>query len=306
MIWAVLAPSLVNWNRFNFEKSLYGKRVLGGFFSKQLITSTHKKNGLACMDSATADAVFKGTGTNNNEASILPVAVDVGDARSPTETGHIGERIRISYIGRSDDLWKIKPVKRIISNLALINAQFDLNIYTDSEIPFLMELENISAPNISFKFHVGIYGASLREHLASNSDLHFSMGISALEGALSGLPTVLVDPSYVDIPDGYRYRWLHETEGFSLGRFVSGDASTFPGHTMAQLIDALRDPTARLKAAQACSAYVIKNHAAREVVAQLLALNSQATNADLFRFTPSAWKAAECLHRARNMLKDAK
>ena len=42
------------------------------------------------------------------------------------------------------------------------------------------------------------------------------MGTSALEGAKLGIPTVLLDYSYSEVPDGYQYRWLYQRDGSTL------------------------------------------------------------------------------------------
>ena len=44
------------------------------------------------------------------------------------------------------------------------------------------------------------------------------MGTSAIEGARLGIPTILLDYSYKSINGFYKYEFIYEKEGFSLGK----------------------------------------------------------------------------------------
>ena len=47
------------------------------------------------------------------------------------------------------------------------------------------------------------------------------MGTSAIEGARLGIPTILLDYSYKSINGFYKYEFIYEKEGFSLGRKIT-------------------------------------------------------------------------------------
>lgn len=73
-----------------------------------------------------------------------------------------------------------------------------------------------------------LQGEDLYKYLRENTSILFAMGTSALEGGQMALPTVLVDASYTPFPSNYRFRWLHQTKGFTLGRVLSLDPDTLP------------------------------------------------------------------------------
>ena len=47
--------------------------------------------------------------------------------------------------------------------------------------------------------------------------LCFAMGTSALEAANAGRPTILVDSFNEPFEEDYKYRFLYETKGYTLG-----------------------------------------------------------------------------------------
>jgi hypothetical protein len=128
----------------------------------------------------------------------------------------------MSYIGRGED-WKIFPLLKVIQDCSRItNLNFELFIYTDSEVNYLKMLpENL--PNIKINYLLNLSGLALHRSLYENSDLHFAMGTSALEGAILGIPTILLDYSHVAFPESYKYLFLHEAKNYSLGQPICGD-----------------------------------------------------------------------------------
>ena len=55
------------------------------------------------------------------------------------------------------------------------------------------------------------------EEFIREFDLIFAMGTSALDAARVGMPVVRLDYSYKLIGSNYRYKFLHQVEGYSLG-----------------------------------------------------------------------------------------
>lgn len=289
VVWCVLVNSLIDWNRFRFEVKLTGRKLLGNFITRRLIHGLIKRDALLAMDGATADSICGFLG-RKSKIPLLPVAMATDDAPLKCEFNRVrNTRHVVSYIGRSDDVWKIKPAKKILLDLKHLDQKFLVNIYTDHEAPFDRELSSIVNYNVEVRYHIGMSGRKLREHLAANSDIHFSMGMSALEGALCQIPTVLVDPSFIDLPEHYQYRWLYQTELFSLGRFIDSGGSDCPGMQMREILEVLESPESACYVAEKSRQYVLQNHSPSYITKLLISVNSCASNTDISRLTPSSW-----------------
>lgn len=296
LIWGILAPTIVNWNRFGFEAKITGKKIIGDYFSKRLIYSMSKKNSIVSMDGDTSDVITAFVRRDLN-LPIIPVPVDVGDLHCINKKStRSRKKLQISYIGRSDELWKIKPVKKIVRDLAkLLHRKFVINIYTDQAEPYIAELNNEYATNVHCVYHTGFYGTRLRSHINDISNLHFSMGTSALEGALAGVPTILIDPCNYEFPENYRYQWLFQVERNSLGRFIAADETYFSGMTMSEIIETCHDERSWAEVAEQCVQYVIANHSVLVIIERLLSHPAQATMKDICRFTPATWRSVSAV-----------
>jgi hypothetical protein len=296
LIWGILAQQITGWNRFGFEKKITGKKILGDYFTKRLLVKMNMLNGLLSMDGATSDVIESFVGDSLN-LPIIPVPIEATNTTRQKKSFNANHNLFcVSYIGRSDDIWKIKPLKKIISDLGRVkDHEFTILIYTHESEPFERELSSVLTPSISLKYYLGIYGEELRNHLNKHSDLHFSMGTAALEGALSGVPTILIDPSSYDFPDDYKYKWLYETERCSLGRFIERGESGFNGITINEVVDACISEHTRNMIADLCFSYVIKNHSVSQVVDKLVNLKIQARMKDVMRNTPAMWRVVSFL-----------
>lgn len=125
-------------------------------------------------------------------------------------------KTEITYLGRCAK-WKIVPAKKIWKDLRKVsNGNFQLTIITNSEEHFRKEFGH--QPEV--KFVEGLKGDTLQSYLRNNSALHIAMGTSALEGAIVGVPTLLIDACHYHLPFNYKYRWLHDENDFTLGHFI--------------------------------------------------------------------------------------
>lgn len=300
IIWVVLSTSMINWNRFNFEQQITGRKLIGSFLTKLLIQRMLKNRALIAMDLSTVEAIHDFLGSRP-KIKVIPIPVNMTNQRPPKHYSSPSDTVTISYIGRSDDIWKIMPAKKILLDLVKNNKKFNLNIYTDNSAPFETHLSQIPNENVRINFITNMFGSDLQQHLAKNSDIHFSMGMSALEGAVAGLPTVLVDPSYNDFPQSYRYKWLYQTTGNSLGSFITGNEKNFDGLTMTDIVKTYQNPNQLNECAILCSEYVIENHSPSQVVKKLIALQSSATNKSITAFTPSAWFLADAVRYLKRL-----
>jgi hypothetical protein len=114
-----------------------------------------------------------------------------------------------------------------------------------------------------------ISGDQLHDYLVTKIDLLTAMGTSALEGARLGVPTVLLDVSYGPVPASYRFRWLHDSDRYTLGRLLDRRMLDPGNDSLGRIIeDTRRAPD--VLSAQAYH-YCLERHALPGVAARLRA-----------------------------------
>ena len=126
----------------------------------------------------------------------------------------------VGWVGRIAD-FKVHILNKVIE---------DLKNYSDSntlKIKFIIvgtgEKENIllkyNTENFSIQRINHIEPTRLDEQLLK-FDLYFAMGTSALDGARLGIPTIRLDYSFKKIEDDYKYKFLFDVKGYSLGENI--------------------------------------------------------------------------------------
>ncbi|MDP4185521.1 MAG: hypothetical protein Q8862_10215 [Bacteroidota bacterium] len=165
----------------------------------------------------------------------IPIEMPLGDNLKKAPDSNVS----ISYVGRSVN-WKINPFIHILRDFKKIKSP-DLVKYIvvcDDTSLFKAELEKkFDAYNdIPIQFFEKLTLEQLN-HVLEKSDLHFAMGAAALDGAKLGIPTILIDASYSDFPEDYKYRWVFETEKLNLGKMLKADTISYDGkHTLEEVI----------------------------------------------------------------------
>lgn len=299
VVWNILSPSILRWNRLGIEKRLTNNNYIGQFFTRKLIVGLEKKSAFVCMDGSTASDV-QCFSKSKYDFEIWQVPVNL-DNYYNCNTMREREVLCVSYIGRGDDIWKIKPAKKIAHDLSLtVGRKVELLIYTTEIDLFVKELSCYCNNNFSIKYIVGLHGKDLRENINSHSDIHFAMGTSVLEGVLAGVPSILIDASYSDFPEEYKYKWIYESINFSLGKFIdyidnSDNDHHFNGMTMNDVISAAINEECRVTVFEKCQEYVFKNHACQNVVDKIRESKSTATIQDVSKFTVGMWNARHLL-----------
>ncbi len=292
LVWNILCPVVIGWNNFEFEIKMFGRHVFKVFFNKALLRSLLKKKAFLCMDGSTEGCVEQFL-EEKISVDVVPIPIEAG------ENIYIGrenldnkgrENVSLSYIGRGDVYWKVNPLKKIISDLSSIEHDFVLNIFTSETDLYDEVLLPLLPENVTIRYQLGYYGKRLRERLVEVSELNFSMGTSALESAVVGIPTILVDATDTDLPKDYMYRWLYETEKYSLGYHYTPDLQEkLPGCEMHAVIDLILDPVSCDAQSKKCWEYTNGNHTVRNTVAMLKKHEGYVSMKHIILYTPNMW-----------------
>jgi len=126
-------------------------------------------------------------------------------------------------VGRIVD-FKYYPLKRFIEDLNKISinnsSRYELIIVGEGDYLDILKNEIIRYKSISFKFIKNIEYSELGNFITQEADIMIAMGTSALDGAKLGMPTLILDFGYEDMPKNYKYRWVHQSIEFSLSEFI--------------------------------------------------------------------------------------
>ncbi len=199
------------------------------------------------------------------------------------------DNINLTYIGRGNDIWKIKPIKKLVKDLCangLTNIR--IHIFTDTTSLFEQELAHVNSHDLKILFHLGYTGKSLSDKLFEISDIHYSMGTSMLEGASLGIPTLIADASMDDFPESYKYRWfIDDVENYA-GIFIDSK-SEFTGYSISDLVNQFLDETLMRDISLRQHKYIAENYSPAKVSDTIFKLNPRANVKTLVKYSPSLW-----------------
>lgn len=224
----------------------------------------------------------------NFEQSIIPIPIQIRQIKTSYKI-YDDKVFNISYLGRGTEIWKIKPLKRLVIDLTKIQDKtFIVHIFTNITEFFQKEITPILTPNVSLKFYLNYFDEKLSAELLAVSNLHFSMGTSALEGAVLGIPTLIADGSFKDIPCTYKYRFIKDDILHYAGIFID-QKDKFEGHSIAEIITLLEDTETAHKISIETKEKVKGIFSPERICASIDTLNPQGCIHDVLRFMPSYW-----------------
>lgn len=161
---------------------------------------------------------------------LLPVPVHVPEA-PPRRARLAHDDLHVAWVGRLYD-FKIHILAHTLQRFSdyAMQKQKSITFHVIGDGPENRGL-NVQVEHRFFRIHRtgDLDPKSLNGYLTSKVDLVTAMGTSALEGAMTGLPTILLDLSYGPVRSGYRFRWIYERKGFDIGHAIT-DEDCDPDH----------------------------------------------------------------------------
>lgn len=191
--------------------------------SKRLLRELLLRQSIIFMDFGTA----KNTGAYLLERISTPHYVPVPAPALPQtmrpSAPSAGTEFNIGWVGRIAD-FKYPILAFTLQRLNQIAGKIDRQIIIKiiGSGDFLPNLVSDAkrCENLRVEFLGEKTPEDVLTFLKTEVDLLLAMGTSALEGAACGVPTILLDFTYGSVPSGYRYQWLHEAKGYSLGELI--------------------------------------------------------------------------------------
>jgi hypothetical protein len=179
-------------------------------------------------------------------------------------TAHSRE-VHIGWLGRLSQE-KVYPLLNIIENADAYSLQHRrpvvMHIIGEGGYDHLVNAYERRSEALRIVFAGTILGNKLDSYLTDNVDVLFAMGTSCFEGAQLRLPTVLVGASFQKIKREYRYKWLYETEGYSLGGYANREHNP---HSFEEIMSELYDRNRKGPIGEANYRYFVDNHSMARV-----------------------------------------
>ena len=139
-------------------------------------------------------------------------------------------------------------------------------------------LDNYTSEKLQLNIFENIPLAKLGKFLVNNSDVHFGMGTTGLDGAKMGIPTVLIDFSYKPFPKNYGYRWLFETKNYCLGNDIEASYFVNDGkYGMKEILPTAFDKNLQYQLSTLCYEYVSSEHDIAKNAQLLVDMSSRST-----------------------------
>jgi hypothetical protein len=255
------------------------KYVLYFIEKRRLVRSLLKNSAVVALEEEGVRLMKKIAGSDYYPIPIVGIPID----RIEYKYNYIKKNIwSIVYIGRSD-IWKVTPVRKLIEDLNCCFGSFRITVITDNVDAFKRNLQVVPNRSIVLKIMPSLKGRELDNFLLHNADVGFGMGTSALEFGKLGIPTILADSSFKSFPSGYRYLWLYENEGKSLGHNIEKDP--FRGkHQIKDMLESFNSDSMGLS--KLTFAYVEKFHRIDVICKEIFvyAQNSTLTPGENFIF----------------------
>jgi hypothetical protein len=274
-----LIPSL-NVASFNSRLKQRAGNILFYLKKKKLasfVQFLQERNSLAFMDGASFESTKKYLGVSLKQV-FLPVPVPVRNPVSHQGNGSKGETFKCLYLGRVADFkfHILVYTLKAFHSFCLKHATTSIDFEIIGSGPLLDDLKDIckslalSNFNVFFSEPIDVEEKAdrLREY-----NIAFCMGTAALDLASLAVPTVLLDFSYRPVTNNYLYKFIFETEDYTLGDEIQAvDSMRNNRHTVADLLESVSVKESRIGAL--CFQYVKQYHDIKLVADKLLSITN--------------------------------
>lgn len=234
---------------------------------KSKIKLLEPQRGLYSMDSATQNS-FETEYNLSVSDSFLPVFTSECDTNEQWISS-TSEKLEVFFLSRLSDC-KVSPILHVCKSLSALklSKQISINIIGDGDLSNYLEKE-LAALSVETKLWGYMDSEKTKSLLSKKADVLFAMGTAALDGASLVIPTVSIDASSATYPSNYKYIWLYQRTGYSLGEMINEDTAVYPyGYTIEELL--LQIENDREQIARNCHEYYKINHGQMSTVAKVV------------------------------------
>ncbi|WP_286754124.1 MULTISPECIES: hypothetical protein [Sphingobacterium] len=238
------------------------------------LTKFIAKNGVFFMDRPNFNIQKEIFAIGQSQVDYLPIFSSVLGRHKQYGSNDSGE-LRLGWLGRLC-IEKVNPLVNVIAHCnayLLSNPKENIvfSIIGDGDKRFMIEDLELH-PNLELKFLGTLSGERLHNLMIEDIDLMFAMGTSALEAGLLHIATVLVDLSFKDMAANNRFRFLYESEGYSVADEY--DEENNYAHELDTILGRVKSGEISLDADK-CYEYSLSHHSEESAVKKFCAVTSK-------------------------------
>lgn len=254
-------PYLIDYLMLQFDNQKYNAQDL-----LQLLQNTRS---VYFIDKSCREAVNRYAGLKYDQ-NYIPVFIDQNIGRYEKLPLVNKDRISIGWLGRLDKD-KIYSIINLADNLlkSEIELPIDIHIVGDGNARNALKIEDYS-PKIRFIYTSYLLGDDMYTYLKQNVDILVAMGMSALNGAELGIPTVIPIVSNSRFYTN-KYVFLYDAEDFSLG-WDKADLKTlgYKTYSIEEVIAQVLSDEDKVVHGKRCYEHLIKNHNIELAVSKMI------------------------------------
>ena len=170
---------------------------------------------------------------NRYEPTVIPIAASNPELRKINFRKDV---LRLGWVGRLCDFkitilnYTIKSAREYADNNKI---QIYFHVIGDGDLAYLLDTR---CSDFFTVIPVGsIPKENLDKYIVENIDINFAMGTSIIESAKLAVPSVKLDFTYGDIPDGFVFRWFYKSSEYDIGHVLL-DSELEPDNNSFELI----------------------------------------------------------------------
>jgi hypothetical protein len=210
---------------------------------RSFVLAMAQKKSIFFMDGPTLRTTQEHLNLRIPDPVIVPVSNDFAGAEPRTsKRREIKGPIQFVWMGRLCDfkIYILQYAARRLSEIAA-RRRLSIELHVMGDGPESGQLEELHLGHAWFQLRkLGtMLGKERDEYLLHHADVLLGMGLSALEGAKLGIPTILLDFSYGPISGDYRFRWLFDARDCSLGEVITAEHYEKGNDSLNDLVNAV-------------------------------------------------------------------
>jgi hypothetical protein len=246
-----LVPTLPGMRTAMQRRPLLAKLALGTILRpyaarmRRFVRLLLARGSLVFMDRPNLETTEELLGLEIEDPQYLPIPAPEVPAR---EVLAIGGALRVAWVGRVVDFKYFilaHALRQLDAAQAMIGMPVEVTIVGSGDYHARLVTEAAALTRIDIRFIGEMSPDAVDAMLRERTDLLLAMGTAAIEGAKLAVPTLLLDIAYGSVDADYRFSWLHEREGLTLGDMASRRSRPDGrGSMTARLHELLGDPQA--------------------------------------------------------------
>lgn len=199
------------------------------------------------------------------EVSYLPIPCPMKEGKKTfSETK---KSIDIGWLGRlsSEKRYSVANIIDNCNRYLTENQDEKINLHIIGEGDYADYLKSKETNDRLSVFFVGtLVGKALDDYLLDHVEVMFAMGTSALEASALRIPTVILDHSLIPFDIENKFRFLYESDEFSLGNSYE-EKLTKTTHSFQDIVEIIKSPKKLKQKGEECYSYFIENHSESRV-----------------------------------------